>query len=90
MSPWPSYAEDRGFKGDESTVSIFVTDGELDVQDQGNTSAEGLLKTLAYGITFGNTTLGGSHAGGHERLIFMPPDVAGPVGAEGFSKEVAR
>ena len=90
MSPWPSYAEDRGFKASESAISIFVTDGELDVQDQGNTSAEGLLKALAYGITFGNTTLGGSRAGGHERLIFMPPDVAGPVGGEGFSKKDAR
>ena len=90
MSPWPSYSQDRGFDEKESAISIFVTDGELDVQDQGNTSAEGLLKTLAYGITFGNTTLGGSHAQGHERLIFMPPDVAGPVGNEGFTKQDAK
>ena len=90
MSPWPSYSEDRGFSKTDSTVSIFITDGELDVQDQGNTSADGLLKTLAYGITFGNTTLGATHAEGHQRLIFMPPDVAGPVGGEGFSKQDAK
>ena len=90
MSPWPSYSEDRDFSKTDSTVSIFITDGELDVQDQGNTSADGLLKTLAYGITFGNTTLGATHAEGHQRLIFMPPDVAGPVGGEGFSKQDAK
>ena len=90
MSPWDSFAQDKGFGIDENAVSIFITDGELDVQDQGNTSAEGLLKTLAYGITFGNTTLGGGQADGHERLIFMPPDVAGPVGGEGFSKQDAK
>ena len=87
-SPWPTFAQDRGFRADESAVSIFTTDGELDVQHQGNTSAEGLLKTLAYGITFGNRSLGAHQA--HERLIFMPPDVAGPVGAAGFSKQDAR
>ena len=86
-SPWPSFAEDRGFSADESTVSIFITDGELDVQDQGNTTADGLLKTLAYGITFGNRYMAKRKAG--HRLVFMPPDVAGPVGAEGWSKQDA-
>ena len=89
MSPWPSYAQDQGFKETENAISIFITDGELDVQDQGNTSAENLLKTLAYGITFGSRSLQGKE-GGVQRLIFMPPDVAGPVGKEGFSKKDAQ
>jgi len=88
VSPWPSFASDRGFSDDQSAVSIFTTNGELDVQDQGNTSAEGLLKTLAYGITFGNRSVG--HLQSQQRLIFMPPDVALPVAAEGWSKEDAR
>ena len=87
-SPWPSFAQDKGYSDNESAVSIFTTNGELDVQDQGNTSAEGLLKTLAYGITFGNRTVG--HLQSQERLIFMPPDVAGPVGDEGWSKQDAK
>jgi hypothetical protein len=89
MSPWPSFAEDQGYSSTDSTVSIFITDGELDVQDQGNTSAEELLKTLAYGITFGNRGVQGKLGGSH-RLIFMPPDVAGPVGAAGYSKRDAQ
>ena len=89
MSPWPSFAEDQGYSSTDSTVSIFITDGELDVQDQGNTSAEELLKTLAYGITFGNRGVQGKNGGSH-RLIFMPPDVAGPVGAAGYSKRDAQ
>ncbi len=84
MSPWQPFHVDQGFAPDESAVSVFITDGELDVQDQGNTSADGLLKTIAYGSTFGTRGMGASH--GAERLIFMPPDVARPVGAEGFSK----
>lgn len=88
MSPWPPFHVDRGFKREESAVSVFVTDGELDVQDQGNTSAEGLLKNIAYGLTFGTRGLGERHTA--ERIILMPPDVARPVGAEGFTKRAAK
>ena len=88
-SPWDGFHVDQGFKASESTVSVFVTDGELDVQDQGNHTAEGLLKNLAYGSTFGTMSLQ-SPRGGQERLILMPPDVARPVGTQGFSKQAAK
>ena len=88
MSPWDPYHVDKGFAEHDSAVSVFITNGELDVQDQGNTTAEGLLKTLAYGVTFGSRGLGDRDAG--QRLIFMPPDVARPVGAQGFSKTGAK
>ena len=88
-SPWQPFHVDQGFSAAESTVSVFVTDGELDVQDQGNHTAEGLLKNLAYGSTFGTMSLQGPKSG-QERLILMPPDVARPVGTQGFSKQEAK
>ena len=88
MSPWEPFHVNQGFKAEESAISVFITDGELDVQDQGNVTAEGLLKTIAYGSTFGTRSLGERHTA--ERLIFMPPDVARPVGAQGFTKRGAR
>ena len=88
-SPWDPFHVDRGFNHDDSAVSIFVTDGELDVGDQGNTEAEGLLKTLANGVSFGNYH-GLQGGGGAQRLIFMPPDVAGPIGGQEFSKQAAK
>ena len=88
MSPWEPFHVNQGFRSSESTVSVFITNGELDVQDQGNTNAEALLKTLAYGSIFGTRGLG-MHGGG-QRLILMPPDVAGPVGDQGFTKDDAR
>ena len=87
MSPWAPFHVDRGFKPDDSTVSVFVTDGEVDVGDQGNYTAEGLLKTVAYGATFGPGSL---YGGGSEKLILLPPDVAAPVGAQGFTKRAAK
>jgi hypothetical protein len=88
-SPWAGFHVDQGFAANESTVSVFVTDGELDVQDQGNHTAEGLLKNLAYGSTFGTMNLQSARSG-QERLILMPPDVARPVGSQGFSKQAAK
>ena len=92
MSPWQPFHVDQGFDADESTVSIFVTDGELDVQDQGTHTAEGLLRNLAYGCVFGTRSLQSveERGGGSERLIFLPPDVAQPVGNQGFSKDAAK
>ena len=88
MSPWEPFHVNKGFRASESTVSVFITNGELDVQDQGNTKAEDLLKTLAYGSIFGTRGLG-MHGGG-SRLILMPPDVAEPIGDQGFTKDDAR
>jgi hypothetical protein len=87
-SPWDPFHVDRGFNRDDSAVSVFVTNGELDVGDQGNTEAEGLLKTLANGISFGSYSIQGR--GGAQRLIFMPPDVAGPIGGQEFTKQAAK
>jgi hypothetical protein len=89
MSPWDPFHVDRGFRPDESTVSLFITDGELDVSDQGNTTAEGLLTSLAYGCVFGHRSIQGK-GGGVQRLILLPPDVAMPVGKQGFSKKDAQ
>ncbi|MXY44074.1 MAG: hypothetical protein F4Y50_08500 [Dehalococcoidia bacterium] len=88
MSPWQPYHVDKGFDAGESAVSVFITNGELDVQDQGNDTAEGLLKTVAYGATFGTRGLWERHS--DERLILLPPDVARPVGAQGFTKRGAK
>ena len=88
MSPWAPFHVDRGFKPDDSTVSVFITSGEVDVGDQGNYTAEGLLKTVAYGATFGVRGLGESHSA--KKLILLPPDVAAPVGAQGFTKSGAK
>jgi hypothetical protein len=90
-SPWPAYHVDKGFASEDSTVSVFISDGELCVMDQGNTTADGLLKNIAYGISFGTRMLGeGGGEGGGGRIILMPPDVAKPVGAQGLSKQDAK
>ena len=82
------HANPHGFRHTFATWAIENHARELDVQDQGNTTAEGLLKNLAYGATFGTRSLGERHD--RETLILMPPDVARPVGAQGFTKRGAK
>ena len=40
-SPWAPFHVDRGFKTDESTVSVFITDGEVDVETRATIRARG-------------------------------------------------
>lgn len=93
MSPWEPYHVEQGFKKQDSVVSLFSSKGEVDVADQGNFTAEGLLKTIAYNAVFCQWDLATLQAGdvtSWETIILMPPDVARPVGAAGFSKRGAK
>jgi hypothetical protein len=87
MSPWDPYHVDMGFKREESTVTFFGTLGELEAGDQGNTSAEGLLKNIAYTASVGHFDFPtAKRSGASATLVLLPPDVARPVGRAGFSK----
>ena len=93
MSPWEPLHVERGFKPEESVVTVFSTKGEVDVADQGNTTAEGLLKTIAYNAVFCQWDLATNRSGKGskwETIILMPPDVARPVGAAGITKRGAK
>ena len=92
-SPWePSHVE-RGFSPDESVVTLLATKGEVDVADQGNYTAEGLLKTIAYNAVFGMTdliTLKDPEKTAWETIVLVPPDVARPLGDAEFTKQAAK
>ena len=51
-SPWEPYHVEHGFTSGDSVVTVLSTSGEIDVADQGNNTAEGLLKTIAYNCIF--------------------------------------
>jgi hypothetical protein len=51
-SPWEPFHVEKGFNKKDSVVTVLGTRGEIDVGDDGNTTAEGLLKTIAYNAIF--------------------------------------
>ena len=95
-SPWEPFHVEQGFKKSINTVTIFPTTGDKDVADQGNSTAEGLLRTIGWNGVIGGgggyiANLGGEYAnpkGGV--LILIAPDHAKPIANDGFDKRAAQ
>jgi hypothetical protein len=91
-SPWEPYHVEKGYKAEESVVTLMGTRGEIDVPDQGNTTPEGLLKNIAFNCTFGQKDL--RHAAdpeiGRRIILMVPPDPARVIGEGGISKSGAK
>ncbi len=85
-SPWEPFHQEKGYPRNDSVVTVFGTKGEVDVADQGNTTAEGLLRMLGYNSIFGQWRSDSIW----ETIIFMPPDVVRPVAEGGFTKQMAK
>ena len=91
-SPWEPFHVEKGYKREESVVTLMGTRGEIDVPDQGNTTPEGLLKNIAFNCTFGQKDL--RHAAhpevGRRIIAMVPPDPARVIGEGGFGKSGAK
>ncbi len=95
-TPWEPFHVEQGFEEKSSTITVFGTGSEKDVGDQGNNTAEGLLRTIAYSCTMGGGEYIASLAGEFEdrprgsTLILIAPAHARPIAADGFSKRAAK
>ena len=93
-SPWEPYHVEQGFSAGDSVVTVFSTSGEIDVADQGNNTAEGLLKTIGYNCIFSQWDLvrqGRDEKGSAwNTIVLVTPDIARHVKEAGFTKQDAR
>jgi hypothetical protein len=91
-SPWEPFHVEKGYRREESVLTLMGTRGEIDVPDQGNTTPEGLMKNIAFNCTFGQKDL--RHAGdpdvGRRIILMVPPDPARIIGEGGISKSGAK
>jgi hypothetical protein len=95
-SPFPPYHVDRGFRPDESTVSLWAIGSEADVDDLANFEPEGLLLTYA-----GSAGSSGAPSTQHsylelahavyklQNLMLVPPEHAKVLADAGWSKQDA-
>lgn len=88
-NPWQSLHVERGFKPEDSAVTVFSATGTINIADSCSTSAEGLLTTCAHSID-GVGTNNMVNPGGGESLLILPPDFAHTIAQEGWSKERVR
>jgi hypothetical protein len=93
-SPWEPFHVERGFRAEDSVATVLATKGEVDVMDQGNTTAEGMLKTLAYNAVFGQWDLAMRNSdrpdSAWETIMLLPPDCVRPIAEGGFNKRQAK
>lgn len=86
-SPWPSLAEERGYRSDESVVTVFAAQGTTNI-GPGTASTESILSVIADGMAaYGtnNYLLGDGHP-----VVVLPPGHAQRMSAAGWSKADVR
>ncbi len=82
-SPWAPLHVERGFRADESCVTVCGSEAPHNVNDHGSTTAEALLLTIAG--TAATTGSNNIYLGG-EPLVALGPEHAQTFAASGWSK----
>ncbi len=83
-NPWEPLHVERGFKADESTVTVLGLDSPHNVNDHRSKTAEYLLDTIINTASVAGCN--NSHVPG-EMLVVMGPEHAKTVADDGWSKE---
>ena len=79
---WDPLHVERGFRRDQSTVTIIGAGGYHNSADLWSTTAEGVLRTIAYGMAAKSSHLGE----GGDPLCALCPEHAAIIAGGGFSK----
>jgi hypothetical protein len=79
-SPWEPLHVSRGFRRDESTVTVFAAAGTTEVRDECSGNAENLLKTFALSMISAGSVGGGGLLTGGEPMILLAPEHATIIG----------
>ncbi len=88
-NPWEPLHVERGFKPEDSTVTVFSPTGTTSVMDVWSQSAEGLLTMCAHSMDWvGSNNMVCARAG--ESLLVISPDHAQMIARQGWSKDDIR
>ncbi len=83
-SPWEPLHVERGFRPEQSTVTVFAAEAPHNVNDHASQGARGILTTVADTMaTMGNNNM---YKRG-EMAVVIGPEHAATIAAEGWSKQ---
>lgn len=82
-NPWESLHVERGFRADQSTVTVHAAGGILDLNDRSSRTAEDLMQMLAQSLKI-HTSNG--HLIGGEPLLVICPEHTSILSREGVAK----
>ena len=83
-NPWQPLHVGRGFRPDQSTVTVLAGEPPHNINDHSGRSAEDILTIIAGAIAV--TGANNAYTGG-ETLLALGPEHAATIGNDGFSKE---
>lgn len=84
-SPWAPLHVQRGFKLEESAVTVFGSQGTLNLTSAWCKTAKGLLTVLAHSLDSPATNMFNGAAGSAELLLVLCPDFADTIDQDGWS-----
>ena len=93
QSPWEPFHAEKGFDKDASTVTIFATRDEIEVNDMSNWTPESVLNSFAFfGAIPGGEYLLHQHSAdsSHGHLLMVSPEHANICGKAGWGKKSVR
>ena len=82
-SPWEALHVDRGFRADDSAITVFAGAAPQAINDHGNNTGEGILSTIAQNIDAPGST-------GGETLLVIGVEHAKTISEDGLSKADVR
>ena len=87
-NPWQPFHVERGFRPEDSTVTVFAAEGPHNINDHDSTTGVELLKTMTATMsTAGNNNL--IFFSG-EPILMLGPEHAATLAKDGFSKEQVK
>ncbi|ETX09031.1 MAG: hypothetical protein ETSY2_01865 [Candidatus Entotheonella gemina] len=86
-NPWEALHVERGFRADQSTVTVHPAGGIVDLNDRSSRTAEALMRMLAQSLKIHT---GNGHLIGGEPLLVICPEHASILSREGVTKDQLR
>lgn len=83
-NPWGPLHVERGFKAEESTVTVFAAEAPHNINDHASTSGKGIMTTAASMVNAGNNNI--TYFLG-DVLFAFGPEHARTIAKDGFSRE---
>ena len=84
-SPWPPLHVQRGLELEQSAVTVFGSQGTLNLTNVWCKTAEGLLTVLAHSLDSPATNMLNGASGSAELLLVLCPDFAHLIARDGWS-----
>ncbi len=75
-SPWTPLHVERGFRQEDSVVTVVGIAGSVEIVDSSSNAPEDLAQTFAQSMLIAGTAGSGGLLGGGEPLLVMPPEIA--------------